>query len=419
MRLMLAIRCVGWVLLGAGLLTNLPAMAQATDEEQQAQSSIGVPMHLATHPLASLHVRVHHSFETLPVQQSRLRFNYSLGNVWLPGVTVYQPHNQADINELEAIEWQLRQYSFNPSTQPADSIYFSADGVLRNFQLAYETGLGKRVNGHQRWSLSTSANLLLLDRGRAPASLLTSDDFIEWFHSNVRGPEDPFARRAMSMNNAGITYRDARGYLLEMQTGDLWLTTVQGDLRYHFGRATQATRWFGSLGFHPGLRMGYGQLGADAGLSATLMRSFPLGANGQRNGKRILLGAAGDVVRHNLLNRSENVELTTRPSLMSAEVNLSLEGKKRPNYQLAGGLNYRCHQPLQATSNMAGQVLSAPFTSYHWHHAGAHLFHNGHGWTLWMAYQRKRTRTSVYVREDFPIDNAPDLQTGIEFAIQL
>ena len=407
----------------AGNQPGQPPTPDSKPFDWQAQHrSIPVPQHLPTHPLAALHGRVHHSFEVLPVQQSRLRFNYSLGNVWLPGVSIYQPLDPSTAQELEGIEWQLRQYSFNPDSEPNDSYYFAADGVLRQFNLSYETALRKGPLGasRTRWELRTHATMLLLDPGKAPSALLNSDDFIEWFHSNVRGPEDPFARRAMSMNEAGILYRDAKGYELEMQSGDVWLSTAQADLRYYWGGASaRQTQWFGTFGLHPALRAGYGQFGADVGISTSIMRAIPLSSGPDNTGRRLILGAAGDVVRHNLLERSQNVDISTRSSLMSAEINLSYEGKKRPGYQMAYGINYRCNESLHNNAETTGQVLAAPFTSYHWHHAGAHLFHNSHGWTFYMAYQRKRFNASVYVREDFPIDNAPDLQTGLELIYHL
>ncbi len=222
----------------------------------------------------------------------------------------------------------------------------------------------------------------------------------------------------MSMNQAYILYRDTKGYELEMQSGDVWLSTMHADLRYYWGNAKQASGWFGSFGFHPGLRTGYGQFGADVGISASVMHAFQLSANAS-TGRRLIIGGASDIMRNGLLNRSNNVDLTTRPSIMSGEINVSIEGKQRAKHRLAGGMVYRCSQSLQNTDNMTGQVLSAPFTSYHWHHAGTHLFETSHSWTAWLGYQRKAYSVSMYVQEDFPISNAPDLQTGIEFIYQL
>lgn len=56
--------------------------------------------------------------------------------------------------------------------------------------------------------------------------------------------------------------------------------------------------------------------------------------------------------------------------------------------------------------------------SPHWHLAFTHLYRNNQNWTLISSFG-KEWIWSFYLNEDFKVNNAPDIQTGIAVEVPL
>ena len=215
-------RCLIFLL----LYTNTCFSQTVKDSADNNSHSVFYGNRLSTHPFGILTSRTNHNFQTAPAKKISLAINMSSGNVWLPYVKAYQPLNEEDKIVMRSYLWHQRESRFDPTNKPNKSIELHADGVIRLYQVNLNIPLPEKHD------LNIYTRAFSLDKGKVPFSLLTSDQFIEWFHSNISGGEDPFARKVYGLDNILIYYKDENGKLLEINKGGLTLSGI--DLSYNY-----------------------------------------------------------------------------------------------------------------------------------------------------------------------------------------
>jgi len=236
---------------------------------------------LSTHPFGIHTSRINHNFQTAQAKKISLAINLSSGNVWLPYVEAHQPLGEDERNLVRSYPWHQRYAHFDQNASPSESIKFHADGVVRFYQVNLSFPLAEKHD------LNINARAFSLDEGRVPYSLLSSDRFIEWFHSNIYGGEDPFARKVYGLEKAMIHYEDENGNVLEMQDGGLKLSGL--DLSYNYYPdfvVLQERGVYTNFGLQLGGNFYHSNPSLDLGLQSSLVKNFYL-----RNRNELHLGA--------------------------------------------------------------------------------------------------------------------------------
>jgi len=362
--------------------------------------STALPTVSANHPLG---IFITQSQANFGAKQNKHGFNveYSMGNVWLPEVSAYYPTNDADRAEIERYVWHFRGHK---NLQNPDSISFQADGVLRTYLFSYDIPFKE---GHR---LSVNAKVYSLDGGKLPFSTISSDRFIEWFHSNIAGGEDPFARKDYAYDKALIRYRDKDGNQLLLKNGAVGLASIAFNYQYQLSSA-----WLNSHAV---------QLQANAVLglnfnSFNRSLDFGVGVQGMKDFrifKRSLfrIGASGEATHINSFNSNTKVAITDVSWISQFSFFMGWEKALKNQNSLSISTLHQIKTSYLNPEAKDYYALDGDSDVSHWHYAMSHLYNNTFGNSLIVAYRRKAISYNVYLRQDLLIaDNAPDIQTGI------
>ncbi len=185
------------------------------------------PYLLSNHPLGNFTSRVNHNFGYKPGEKA-ISFTISRGNVWLPKVASILPNQQEDRDFFGEYEWHLRPWEFEQSViTDYKSREIEADGIFSNYFLTFNSPLNKNLE------IKSNIRFTSLTGGKIPVSLLTSDEFIEWFHSNIAGGEDAFGRKEQPFGLADLHYKDTENNTFTMQNGDFLVSEISNYFNYY------------------------------------------------------------------------------------------------------------------------------------------------------------------------------------------
>jgi hypothetical protein len=299
--------------------------------------------------------------------------------------------------------WNDREFHFKENTMPANTMVFHADGLIRLYQVDL------RIPLREQHELKIKTRAFSLDGGRIPSSLLTSDQFIEWFHSYVAGGEDPFARKVYGLNEAGIRYQDSQGSTWEMNKGNFILSGIDFAYGYYpdfnnLKRLGIYTRFGGQLG----VNVSQANPSLDLGLSSSLVKSLLF-----KNKKELRFGLSISATHLRLLRLGEGIELSNRRLLMGSEflVNYIIPTRQNAYFSLAA--SYGIQSSYFKSSDFEHLVLTGERISSHWHYSISHLYKVLSAGYLIISYSQGILAYSIFLREDFSVDNAPDVQVGL------
>jgi len=358
---------------------------------------------LSSHPFGILRSRFNHNFQTSPTEGISLSFQLSSGNVWLPEVLAYEPLEQQDRDLLSSLAWNDREFYFKESSMPANTMELHADGVFRFYQIDLLIPLRE---GHE---LTLNTRAFSLDGGSVPASLLTSDQFIEWFHSNIAGGEDPFARKVYGLNNAQVFYQDAREKVWEMNKGGFTLSGI--DLSYSYYpefKGLKRKGFYTRFGGQLGVNVSGANPSLDLGLNSTFVKTLEFA-----NRKELRIGLSASAFKLNVISLGEGVELSNRRLLLDSEFLLSYLIPIRQNAYFSLAVSYGIQSSYFRSSEFDYQVLTGDRISSHWHYSISHLYKTLSASSLIVSYSHGILAYSLFLREDFSVDNAPDVQVGL------
>ena len=124
------------------------------------------------------------------------------------------------------------------------------------------------------------------------------------------------------------------------------------------------------------------------------------------------------MLRQRVLNGTSNVQMGTNPFLFSVETHAQWHRKVNQRSSWFMALNHSFQSPYNKRSDFDRVVLHGNRYSTHWHMALSHLYRSTENWTLLFGLTKKYT-LMCYMKEDFRVDNAPDLQTGMTLLLPL
>jgi len=136
---------------------------------------------LPNHPLGMFLLRIKQNFKGKADDKQQISIELSSGNIQLPSITVYYPTSPQVQDYMANMPWHEREPYFMEGNYEAKRIVFQADGVLRKLSVNYNRKLFK----DNELQINTFGYLLV--KGKYPYSLITNDNSIEFFHSNISG----------------------------------------------------------------------------------------------------------------------------------------------------------------------------------------------------------------------------------------
>jgi len=385
---------------------NHEVLSQTPEVNDFYFSGINKPFLLSNHPLGMFVSRIDHNFNIRPPKKVQINIGIHNGNVWQPLVKAYKPLEPSTRALMEKYVWYSREAYFDASTMPSDSLQYHADAVIR----AFPADIRFRLSDHHE--LSFRIRSYLITRGEIPFSTITSDQFLEWFHSNIAGGEDPFARKYYGYYKANISYIDEDGESINLKSGDFLVPGIETHYYYYPDfNVTGTGGFFMNFGIHAGTNISRYNHTIDLGISSSTMKRFNF-----QNQRNLTLGFGLGFLKPGILQYGNRVNIFNNDFLYSLEGEVAYLKKIKDDTYYTVGLNYYYQNPYNRRKDFKYIVLTGDRITTHWHYAMTHLYTSLQSWSLIFSYSRKRT-ILVYIREDLKVNNAPDIQTGIEIQI--
>ena len=229
------------------------------------------PSILSTHPFGIFFSRLQGNFKTHTTKTTTLKLGLESGNVWGSPVTVYIPNDKDVRNAVRKVTWHGAQFAFNKEELDAKIIKLQFDGVIKGFRLATSFNLGKE---HE---LNIGLRSYLLTNGKFPFTVLTGDDFIESFHENIAGGDDPFGRKLFGLNQAGIIYKDRNNNTLELNKGDFIFGGIETSYYYYPEKLINKNKtFFINFGAHLGTNLSQYNTSFDLGITANAVKQYSI-----------------------------------------------------------------------------------------------------------------------------------------------
>ncbi|RDY59807.1 hypothetical protein [Flagellimonas nanhaiensis] len=371
------------------------------------KNGITKPNTLATHPFGILFYTLPHNFNSHAESKPFLDLSISSGNIWGQPVLTYVPSGATERERMQNIDFFSRTFEFDPSQSEHEFYSFQYDGVIKDIRLAYSFPLGKKSD------IRLSTRSFLLTDGKFPFSTITSDQFIEYFHSNIAGGEDPFGRKVNASNQSGVNYVDRNGNTLDIKAGEFVFSGIEVAY-YYYPSVLENHHIYLNYGLHVGTNLSAYNSSLDLGVSLAGIKKFNL-----RSLSELSVGLGV-----NLLRKSIHKFNTTQSDLGTSNYFGSFEGhfeyaiKNRTGGFHSFGLNYRIQTPY---NNKKEEDYYVPFSEdriARWHEAARHLYKFPSYWSLIYSFSKQMV-ISIYLQQDMLVNNTPDLQTGIQLRLPL
>lgn len=389
------------LLLFTFILLRAGVSSQPTSDSTSLKSLVFANT-LTVHPFGIYQSRINSNYQFEAAKKLSVNTSISNGNVWLPYVKVYRPLDADDLAELHTLDWYDYEEIFEDGFAPAKESSFQADGVIRLFQMEFNIPIRRY---HE---LRVRTRATLLTDGKAPFSLTTNDDFIEWFHSNVAGGEDPFSRKAHPLNEAYIEYINEEGDQMKVESGNFNFSGV--DLMYYYYPNIQFLKTL-KIALNAGAQLGINtnkfNSSADAGLNISLIKSFNI-----RKSHTINIGSSGAMLRPNIYNFGKVFQLSTRKILLQFEPMLEYVHRLQKKRIISIATTWSFQNSLYNPDVFRNIALYGDRITSHWHVAISHLYKQRLHGNLILSYGKGNLLYTIYLSQDTFVDNAPDIQTG-------
>lgn len=379
----------------------------------QLKNGIDKPSLLPIHHFGMFSARINQNFKIRPPEKSTLNISYSSGNTFHPFVEMYLPVDNTVREELRDKIWFNRQFQFiDQETTPAAYENIIIDAVFKNFRIDFNTKINKN---HE---LGITLRSYLVTRGKYPFSFFSSDETIEWFHSNIAGGEDAFGRRYYGLNQVNVRHQDRNGNVLELKDGQFIFAGIEFNHFYYPDFINlKKKNIFINFGSHLGVNTSKDNPSIDFGLSGNILKKWTL-----KRKSEIRSSFGSSILRKNIVNFKDNiVDLGNNDFLGSLEAMFEFtKYTKKGNYNSVS-VNYQ----LQTRFNKADEAnyyqLVGKWQEINagWQNGFEQLYKIQSAWTWLYTYGRENYSFTIYIKEDLLVNNAPDLQTGISLKIPL
>lgn len=285
------------------------------------KNGIDNPSTVSLHPFGIFSSQINQNFKIRPTKKIDLNFSMASANTFLPFVEAYYPEDPEVREALSQIIWHDRPFTFvDQETTPAAYTNIVIDAVVKEFRFDFNLRLAKE---HE---LRVSLRSYLITKGKTPASLLSSDNFLEWFHSNIAGGEDPFGRKYYGLNQVDFKYTDKNGEVLELNSGDFFVGGIEFNYFYYPEfLINQKRNFFVNFGSHIGINTSEYNPSMDFGISGNAIKTLTL-----KNDNQINFALGLSVLRKNIVDFDTVIELGNNKYLgsLEAEVEYTLYTKK-------------------------------------------------------------------------------------------
>ncbi len=374
------------------------------------KNGIDSPNHLATHHFGIFSSRISTNFKLKVLQKATFSFNLSSGNSFHPFVEAYLPKDPETRERLSQIKWHDRTFYFiNQETTPADYINIVVDGVIKEFRPSLTLPVSKY---HE---LNLSLRSYLITKGKYPFSPLTSDESIEWFHSDVIKSEDPYGRRYYGLNQVNFKYTDRNGNVLEFDNNDFFIGGIELNHHYYPEFLINKTRKiFINFGSHLGLNTSKYNTSVDVGVSVNAVKKIDL-----KNRYQLQIAIGTNLLRKNVINFKNNIDLGNNAYIATAESAIEITKYNGKGHYHAFGVNYQLQSRYFKKEETDYFRLIGKWEEINggWQNGITTLYKTLINWDFIYTYGKPNLQLSFYIKEDFLVNNAPDFQTGFNIKI--
>lgn len=376
------------------------------------KNGIENPSLLSTHHFGIFSSRINTNFKYRPSKKPTLSFNYTSGNNFHPFVEAYFPKDPQVRKALSNAKWFARQFNFiDQETTPADYMNIVIDAVIKEFRV------NTTIPINDQHELTVTMRSYLITRGKYPFSLFTSDEGIEWFHSNVAGGEDPFGRRYYGLNQVNFTYQDRNGNTLNLNNNAFFIGGFEVSHYYYPKLAINQTKnIYLNFGTHLAWNTSRFNASIDAGISANAIKKLPL-----KNNYELNFAFGANLLRKNLINFKDVIDLGTNPYLATLEGEVEItKYTKKGNFN-AFGINYQAQSRYNKKEEADYFKLLGKWREIKggWQNGVFTLYEPQVTWNFIYTFGTPKFLLSIFAKQDFLVNNAPDFQTGINLKIPI
>lgn len=385
------------------LIISVFVFSSWTGKSQNDSNFVWKPFILSNHPLQMFNSRMNHNFSFNSRSHHQVSFSLSRGNVWLPRVDALHLLDQKDQDEYQAYVWHIRQGKYEESIiKPnTESESLQADGVFSTYYLEWAGPISKMFDFNIGFKMNQ------INKGIQPYSFLTSDATLEWFHSNIAGGEDPFARKEFEYNQNNLSYSDRNNRSINISNNKLFVTEIGADLFYYpESRFLNKYKLKTNIGLHTFASVIEDNLNFDIGLAVSINKTLRTTQKSIWTMGISLSSIAPKTVEANVVSVQEN-KLTN-----SLEAHWNYIRFLKKERQFIFGINYHLQSSIQPTSQMDNIILMGDRKSSHWNYAVRKLYEPLQAWTFIGSLKAGSFTYSTFFREDFVVDNSPDFQVG-------
>jgi hypothetical protein len=376
------------------------------------KNGIENPSLLTNHHFGIFSSRINQNFKLRASEKTTFTFSSESGNTFHPFVEMYLPKNQTFRDNFSNIIWYDRQFNFvNQNSTPAEYSNIIIDAVIKGFRLQVNFSIAKE---HE---LEITLRSYLITKGKYPFSFFTSDESIEWFHSNIAGGEDAFGRRYYGLNQVNFKYTDRNGKILELKNNDLFLGGIEINHHYYPEFLINKKRnLFVNFGSHVGFNTSKFNPSIDIGFSANVIKNIKL-----KNKNEFNIAFGGSFLKKNLINFKDVIDLGNNPYLGSLQGEIEFtKFTQKKNYH-SFGVHYQFQTRFNKFSEADYYHLKGKWQEIKagWQHGFTTLYEGLSTWSFLYSYGRPNYKITMYLQEDLLVNNAPDVQTGISIKIPI
>ncbi len=377
------------------------------------KNGIEKPNSVSAHHFGMFRLRINQNFQEKPVQRSTFQIAYESANSFQPFLEAYLPENPTIRQQFSQIPWYSRVFDFvDQQTTPAEYMNIQVDAVFKIFRLDFKTPLTPKSE------LGITLRTFIPTEGHYPFSLFTSDESIEWFHSNIAGGEDAFGRRFFGLNKVNVSYQDRNGRTLNLKKNQIIFSGIELN-HFYFPEWFKPERNLSmNIGSHMGINTTSYNPTLDLGVSANMVKKWSL-----KDQKELRFGVGLAGLRKNVMEFGTPIDFGNNLWMGSGELNLEYTKYTRKGNAHSFSLNYQIQTSYNKREEADYYFLDGGTTwqdihSY-WQSGFETLYEYLSIYTFFYTYQRKNFSLSLYLKEDLKVNNAPDLQTGISIRIPL
>ncbi|GGZ91506.1 hypothetical protein [Algibacter mikhailovii] len=369
------------------------------------KNGIENPSLLTTHSFGIFSSRINTNFKRETPNKNTFTFTITSGNNFQPLVTAYIPKDPTIRAQFKQTPWNKRKFNFiDQQSTPAETMTIVIDAVIKEFRFGYSLAIAKKQE------LTVNLRSYLITKGKYPFTIFTSDETIEWFHSNINGGEDPFGRRYYGLNQVNFKYTDRNERTLELHQKDFFVGGIEFSHYYYPELSINKTsNLFFNFGSHLGINTSSYNTSLDFGISLNALKQIYL-----KNNYELNMALGGNVLRKNLIDFKEVIDFGNNPYLGTAEGHIEITKYTKKGHFNALGFNYQIQSSYNKKEEANYYRLTGNWKEIngHWETGISTLYRPLSNWSFIYTYGSNKIQFSLYFKEDFQVNNAPDFQVG-------